>query len=130
MVDPFKQMEEIGKKMDKLFSSFDISVSPKTDIYEKGEEIIIKMDMPGINKDEINLAVTPNTIEVSAEHNEKKEEANKKYLRKERTSRSYSQFLELPAEIDPDSVEAKYENGVLTIKAKKSEKNKKKVKVE
>ena len=123
-------MEEISKKMDKLFSSMDMSISPKTDMYEEDDSIVIKMDIPGIKKEEINLAVTPNTIEVSAEHKEKKEEVGKKYWKKERTSNSYSQYLELPTEIDPGSVEAKYENGVLTIKAKKSEKNKKKVKVE
>ena len=123
-------MEEISKKMDKLFSSLNVSISPKTDVYEENGEIVVKMDMPGVKKEEINLAVTPTTIEVSAEHKEKKEEVGKKYWKRERSSRSYSQYIELPTEIDPNSVEAKYENGVLTIKAKKSGKNRKKVKVE
>ena len=123
-------MEEISKKMDKLFSSMEISISPKTDVYEENGEIVVKMDMPGIKKDEINLAVTPTTVEVSAEHKEKKEEAGKRYWKRERSSKSYSQYIELPTEVDPNSVEAKYENGVLTIRAKKSEKNKKKVKIE
>ena len=128
MIYPFKEIEEFNKKLDKLFSS--IEVSPKTNIYETDGELVVEVEMPGVKKDEIKLAVTSDSIDVSAEHKESKQEQNKRFWRREMSERSYSQHIDLPVSIDPNSVVAKYENGILKITGKKTEKGKKEVKVE
>ncbi len=130
MIDPFKEMEEFNKRLDKFLSSINFEISPRTNIYEKDGELVVEMEMPGIRKEEIKLAVTSDSIDVSAEHREKKEEENKRFWRKEISERSYSQHLDLPVKIDPDSVVAKYENGVLKITGKKVKGGKKEVKIQ
>ncbi len=116
-------------EFDKMFERFFEFTNFGIDIYDEGENVVVKVDMPGVRKEDISLKVDSHSIQISAKHSEKEEVQSKKYYRKGRIIRDYSNYVELPVEIDPDSVKAKYENGVLTIVAKKSNKGKE-VKVE
>ena len=115
--------------IDKMFEKFFEMTNFGVDIYEKGDNVIIKADMPGVRKEDISLKITSHSIQISAKHSEKEEVQSRKYYRHGRLIRDYSNYIELPVDIDPDSVKAKYENGILTITAKKSNKGKE-VKVE
>ena len=79
----------------------------------EGNQFRIKMDAPGIKKNELKLNVTDNSIEVTGEH--KEEEKKKNYLRKERHSVSYYQTIPLSEKIIPGKVKAKLTDGVLDI---------------
>jgi len=74
--------------------------------------------MPGLKKNEINLNVTDNSIEVTGEH--KEEEKKKNYLRKERHSMSYYQTIPLSEKVIPGKVKAKLTDGVLDVTLPKS----------
>ena len=76
------------------------------------------MNMPGLKKNEINLNVTDNSIEVTGEH--KEEEKKKNYLRKERHSMSYYQTIPLSEKVIPGKVKAKLTDGVLDVTLPKS----------
>jgi HSP20 family protein len=78
------------------------------------------MDVPGVKKNEINLNVTDNSLEVSAEHKEESEEKKKNYLRKERSHVSYYRTLPLSENIVSGQVKAKLTDGVLDITLPKS----------
>ena len=78
----------------------------------------MKMNMPGLKKNEINLNVTDNSIEVTGEH--KEEEKKKNYLRKERHSMSYYQTIPLSEKVIPGKVKAKLTDGVLDVTLPKS----------
>jgi HSP20 family protein len=71
--------------------------------------------MPGIPKNDINIEVTPNSVEISAEHQESEEEEKKNWLRRERSSMSYYRSFELPEEIKSDNVDAELKDGILTV---------------
>ena len=107
-------------EFDKMFEKFFEFTNFGVDIIDEGDHIVVKVDMPGVRKEDISLKVNPNSIQVSAAHSEKEEFRSKKYYRKGRIIRDYSNYIDLPVEIDTNSVKAKYENGVLTITAKKS----------
>ena len=83
------------------------------DVIDEGNQFRIKMNAPGIKKNEIKLNVTDNSVEVTGEH--KEEEKKKNYLRKERHSISYYQTIPLSEKILPDQVKAKLTDGVLDI---------------
>jgi HSP20 family protein len=93
-------------------------------VWEEDNKIFVKMAMPGIKKDDIKISVTGDSINIEGKGKEEKEEKEKKYFLKTLQSYSYSQSFNLPSLVDPDRVEAKFEDGVLTVqlpKAKESQ---------
>lgn len=130
--DPFEELERMHRRIHHImkrmwepvgeeirsFGSFPVDIS------ETEEEVIIKADLPGFSKDEISIKLTEDTADISAQHKEKKVERTEKSYRAERKFGSFRRFLTLPTKIDYNKVEAKFENGVLTIRAPKKEKKK------
>ena len=94
---------------------------PPMDIADLGDKYEMHVELPGIPKDDINIEVTPNSIEISAEHDESEEEKDKNWLRRERTSMNYYRSLELPEQIKSDNIDAEFKNGILTIMLPKVE---------
>ena len=87
---------------------------PKAESYtEKDGSIRLELEMPGINKDEINLEVEGNTLTVSGERKPVSEEAN--YVVRERRIGEFSRTYNLGQQVDPEKIEANLENGVLTL---------------
>jgi HSP20 family molecular chaperone IbpA len=92
---------------------------PSMDIMDKGNEFIIHADMPGIDKDKIEINVTSSHIEISGETGNSDESNEHGYVTQER---NYSQFYRsssLPADVIPEKAEAKINNGVLEIRLPK-----------
>ena len=118
--------ENFRNDLEKSFSSFpriDFSSFPKLsqtgcDVIDEGKQFRMKMNVPGLKKNEINLNVTDNSIEVTGEH--KEEEKKKNYLRKERHSMSYYQTVPLSEKVIPGKVKAKLTDGVLDVILPKS----------
>ncbi|GFN40414.1 MAG: SHSP domain-containing protein [Marine Group I thaumarchaeote] len=90
------------------------------DLIDEGRKYVAHIDLPGINKQEINLKVTENSIEVSAIHKQHEEEKKKNYLRKERSEVSYHRILTLPSNVVPNKAKAKFTNGTLNIEVPKT----------
>ena len=120
-----RSFDNFRKEMEKAFSSFpDISMPkmPHTscDVIDEGKQFRVKMDVPGIKKNEVKLNVTENSLEVSAEHKEESEEKKKNYLKKERSNISYFRTLPMSEKILASKVKAKLTDGVLDITLPKS----------
>jgi HSP20 family protein len=98
---------------------------PFIDLIESDKEIKATAEMPGLEKQDININVTEDRLEISAEtkHEEKKEE--KGYIYRERRSGSYYRAISLPSPVDPDKSNATYKDGILEIKMPKTEVKKK-----
>ena len=95
--------------------------SPACDLSETDGAYQLRMDVPGIKPDDITVQVTGDTVHVSGERKEEKEEKGKTYHRVERRSGSFSQTLRLPAAVAEDKVQANFDNGVLTVTLPKTE---------
>lgn len=95
--------------------------TPAMDFADLGDHYEMKVEMPGIPKDNINIEVTPNTIEISAQYNQDKDEKDKNWLRRERSSTQYYRSLEVPEELKTDDVDAELKDGILTLKLPKME---------
>ena len=129
-----RSIENLRKDMEKAFSSFPSVSMPKMpeascDVIDEGNQFRVKMDIPGVQKKDIKLNVTDNSLEVSAEHKEESEEKKKNYLRKERSNVSYYRTLPMSEDIVSGKVKAKLTDGVLDItlpKAKPTKTQKKK----
>jgi len=92
-------------------------VVPNThcDIVDDGNKLIVTVDVPGVNKKDIELNVTENAIELSAKHVKEEEEKKKNYLRRERSDYSYYRTIPLPEKVVSNKATAKLADGILNI---------------
>jgi len=112
-----EMMNERRNDTFKLTNNF----SPSCDIAEEGNNYVLKFDLPGVTKDQVKVEVDKDQLIVRAERkDEKRTESKKKYL-SEIYYGSYVRSFTLPNAMDEKKIEAKFENGVLTITVPKTE---------
>lgn len=95
-----------------------------TDVAEDDNGITFKVDMPGINPEEIDVQAEGGTLTIRSERKSEKEEKEKTYHRIERSYGGFCRSFQLPSTVDTSSVEAKFENGVLMVEIPKTEESK------
>jgi len=100
------------------------------DIRDEDGEIVVKADLPGVSKEDINLRADEESLEISAESSTEIEEKNEKYLRRERSSRSFRRTVSWPTSVEVESISAEFEDGVLTVTAEKTESSGKDIDIE
>jgi HSP20 family protein len=88
---------------------------PLLDIKDTGKEIIIEAEMPGIPKENIEINVTENSIEISGKIKSEEEEEKEGYYRQERSYSTCYRQIPLPADVIPSKVDATLEDGILHI---------------
>lgn len=101
-----------------FLDSMDNDKKMQCDIYEKDNNINIEMDIPGFNKEDINIEINKGNLVVTAEKNEEENE-DKKYLRRERKFYGKYQRSFYLGEVDEEACEASFTNGILKIKVPK-----------
>jgi HSP20 family protein len=95
--------------------------TPPMNVEDMGDYYRMRIEMPGIKKDEIAIQVTPYSIEIKSEKSDSKEEKDKNWLCRECSTTSFYRSLELPEELITDNVEAELKDGVLTVNLPKAE---------
>ncbi|MHA1385438.1 MAG: Hsp20/alpha crystallin family protein [Candidatus Helarchaeota archaeon] len=91
------------------------------DLIDKGDKYSIIAEIPGIPKEDINIEITKNVLEIKAENKTVKEEKKEGYIKRERGQRSFYRRVVLPEEIIADKIEAELKNGILSIDIPKKE---------
>ncbi|MEJ5300018.1 MAG: Hsp20/alpha crystallin family protein [Thermodesulforhabdaceae bacterium] len=99
-------------------------IVPAFDVSETEEHIIVKADLPGVDVKDLDISIVGNVLTVKGEKKQEKEEKNESYHRIERSYGSFSRSITLPAEVNPEAVEAVYRDGVLKLTIPKAEKSK------
>ena len=106
------------------------SFMPSVDISETENEFEVSVALPGMKKEDINVDLENGRLSISGERKFENEENGKNFHRVESSFGSFNRSFQLPDTIDEDSIEAKYNNGVLNITiAKSEEKVKKQIKI-
>ena len=97
---------------------------PKVDVIERDDEVVIKAELPGVDKKDLDVSVTENsvTIKGTTSHEEKEEKGD--YYRCEISRGAYARTVGLPAYVDADKAKASFKDGVLELKLPKVEKSK------
>ena len=98
---------------------------PAVNITEEPNSYQLSLAAPGMKKEDFKIDVDGNMLTISSEKEEKKEDKNKKFTRKEYSYSSFCRSFSLPEEIKQDKIEAKYEDGVLKISLPRKEEAKK-----
>jgi len=85
------------------------------DLEDRGKDFLLKAEMPGFKKEDVEIDVQDDSVEIRAETGWKQEDEKKNYVVKERGSESFYRIMRLPEEVKADSVEANLKDGVLEI---------------
>lgn len=97
---------------------------PKVDIVDRDDEVFVRAELPGVDKKDIKISMTDNTVTIKGEtHKEEKEEKGD-YYRCETSHGSYTRTLILPAEVNSEKADAKFKDGVLELTLPKMERAK------
>jgi HSP20 family protein len=141
--DPFSELTSLQDRMNQLFSqpSGNFGRSPEqslgfanfvppVDIYEDDHNIILQAEIPGITDKELDIRLENNVLTISGERKLENEEKKENFHRIERHYGRFSRSFALPAAVDPDSVNAEFDSGVLKITiAKREEAKPKQIKI-
>lgn len=88
---------------------------PAVNVTENHESYTVSLAVPGVKKDDLKIDVDGNMITISSETEVEKEEKDEKYTRKEYNYNSFSRTFTIPEDVRTDSIQARYENGVLNV---------------
>jgi len=99
---------------------------PAVEISEEKEQVIVKAEIPGLKREEIQVNLTDSLLTISGERKEEVEKKEKGYYYSERSYGSFRRSIQLPAEVKPDRVSASFKDGVLEIRLPKTEQAKQK----
>lgn len=139
--DPIEEMKDIERRMNRLLRELwgrgpsrglprpgwrlqpmeEAIKEPFTDIVETKDSVIVTAELPGVEKKDIKINATEDTIEISAETKVEKKIEEKGYYRRERSFGRYYRSYTLPAKVKPDKAKATYKNGVLEVVLPKAE---------
>ncbi|KKB24256.1 Hsp20/alpha crystallin family protein (plasmid) [Staphylococcus carnosus] len=122
---PSELFRDFGRQ---FFSNFPDEQSIKTDISEKDDRYELKAELPGFSKDQIDISYENGMLIISGENNQVNQEKDNegKVIQKERSYSNVKRMYSLN-NIDEDNIEAKFENGILSVYLPKIEKNQRKV---
>lgn len=94
---------------------------PKVDVINRDDEVLIKAELPGVKKDDIDVSMTDNMITIKSSTRKEQEEEKGDYFYREISEGSFSRSIALPAEVNIEKSQAKFKNGVLELKLPKME---------
>jgi HSP20 family protein len=118
------KQEELGKSLSDYSLSFQ---KPLADIMETENSIIVITDLPGVKKEDINIDISEDSIDISAKFEEEINEEGANYIKKERSYGETKRSISLPAKINIKEATAKFNDSVLTVKLPKLMEEKHKV---
>src|SRR5918911_3413374 len=134
---PFAFMRRFSEEMDRLFEDFGFggglltptfgrglsrfgelerSVwSPQVEVFERGGQLVVRADLPGMTKDDVHVEVTDDALVIRGERKSEREESEEGYYRSERSYGSFSRSIPLPEGINAENANATFRDGVLEI---------------
>jgi HSP20 family protein len=117
--EPFAELGELRSRFDRMFDDFldggQRAWTPAVDVIRDNGNLVVRADVPGIKPDEVKIEVQDDILTVSGSHEERKEQKDKDFLRRERRYGSFSRSMALPAGVDAKKIKAKTHDGVVEV---------------
>jgi len=117
--DPFAELGELRSRFDRLFDESLIEReqrwTPAIDVVRENGNLVVRADIPGVKPDEVKIEVDHDILTVMGEHEERKEEKDKHFVRRERRYGSFQRSMALPPGVDTAKITAKTHDGMLEV---------------
>jgi HSP20 family protein len=139
---PFSFMRRFSEQMDRIFEDFGFGRtfgpsfsrdfgklanlegslwSPQVEVLERGNQLIVRADLPGLTKDDVDVDITDDSIVIRGERRQETEENEEGYYRSERNYGSFYREIPLPEGVNANEAKANFRNGLLEITMPASE---------
>ena len=124
---PFVELERIRKEFDRLVEEFmpkeelEKVFAPAVDVYETDQELVVKVELPGVKKENVEVSIRDNNLHIRGEKKEEKEEKTEAYHRVERVYGKFERVIPLPTDVKVEDAKAEFKDGVLEIRIPKAE---------
>jgi HSP20 family protein len=135
--EPARELGSLQSEMNRLFNTFFDAPAgggsngaplrrwvPAMDLVETDDHFVLRADLPGLSENDVSIEVEDNVLTVSGERKTEHEDRREGYYRVERAFGSFARSLTLPEGVDPDSVAASFDRGVLEVRIPKPEERK------
>jgi HSP20 family protein len=124
---PIREVASLQDRVNSLFQDFAgdngtvtaAAFAPAVDVFENGEKVVLKLDIPGTKEEDLDIRVENQTLSVRGERKFESEEKEENFHRIERRYGSFFRSFSLPTTVDTENVAATYEAGVLKLELKK-----------
>ena len=127
--DPFRELTTIQDRMNRLFQDTftpsreegfaSAAFLPPADVYEDENHVTLKLEIPGVDENDLDIRVENNTLVIKGERRFEEEEKKENFHRIERQYGNFVRSFNLPSSVDPNNIEADYDKGILTIRMTK-----------
>ena len=128
---PSRAVDEMERYMDEILAGWpfrtwrrlpaeELFWAPPIEMYEKDDKFVIRIELPGVNSDEIDICLQGDTLIIKGERKVSKEIKDEEYHRAELAYGSFSRSITLPAEVDAKGIGATYEDGILEVAVPKA----------
>jgi HSP20 family protein len=125
----FEQLDRMRRQFDQLFGDeygasrglLGSGVFPQINMTEDADRFYIRAELPGVNTNDLEMQATAKNLSIAGERKIEAENEGVRYHRREREAGKFSRIIAMPTEIDPDRIEAKMQDGILTIRVPKAE---------
>ena len=136
--DPFEEIMRQFQDMERMFSEmmrsfgglgFETTLEPRVEMYETPTEVVVRAEMPGLDKDSIDVRVRDNYLTIKGVRKEEKKEERENVFFNESFYGEFHRVIPLPTEVKEEGIEAVYDKGILEIRLPKAEPARKEVKI-
>ena len=123
---PWDELHRMRQQLEQMFDEApyqraSAGVFPLINLTEDKNNYYVRAELPGVKADELDIQASANNIAISGERKIAAEDQSARYHRREREAGSFSRMISLPGDIDTNKVDAKLENGILTVVISKAE---------
>ena len=131
--NPWREMPALHNRINRMFDDPFFRIgrmadeeglgmwNPAVDLYEEDDTFVIKAELPGIKKDDIQVDLKDRVLTVSGERTHDNEVKEENYYRRERSYGKFQRAFTLPVEVDSEKIKAEFKDGVLQIEVPKPE---------
>ena len=124
--NPFRDLENIGRDTGGFRYPKPVfgGMSAKVDVYQTENEVVVKAEIPGVAKEDLNLYVDENSVRLSGQTKKENEFKEEHAYRTERFYGTFSRVIPLPVEVKSEETKAEYRDGILTVRVPKAQPSK------
>jgi HSP20 family protein len=134
--NPWNELVSLRERMNRVFDdslfrsdrredSFAMGTwSPAVDMFEKDDTVVIKAELPGLDKKDVSLDLQNGVLTLKGERKYENEVKEENYYRREMSCGKFIRSFTLPADVDADKIKAEFQNGLLTVEVPKPEEHK------
>jgi HSP20 family protein len=122
--DPFAELRRMQSEMNRLFGGYAAATArdfPPVNIWLGENSVVVTAELPGVTRDDVNLSLQDDVLSLAGKREPKTQQQEANWQRRERAYGSFSRAIQLPFRVDPNKVQARFNNGILELELERLE---------